>query len=42
MKVETALVAPSIEAVGDAARRIEDAGYDSVITPEAAMTRSSR
>ena len=35
MKVETALVAPSIEAVGDAARRIEDAGYDSVITPEA-------
>jgi len=35
MKVETALVAPSIEAVGDAARRIEHAGYDSVITPEA-------
>jgi probable F420-dependent oxidoreductase len=35
MKVETALVAPTIDAIGDAARRIEDAGYDSVITPEA-------
>jgi probable F420-dependent oxidoreductase len=35
MKVETALVAPSIEDVADAARRIEAAGYDSVITPEA-------
>src|SRR3990172_11561556 len=35
MKVETALVAPTIEAIGEAARRIEDAGYDSVITPEA-------
>jgi alkanesulfonate monooxygenase SsuD/methylene tetrahydromethanopterin reductase-like flavin-dependent oxidoreductase (luciferase family) len=35
MKVETALVAPSIDDVADAARRIESAGYDSVITPEA-------
>jgi probable F420-dependent oxidoreductase len=35
MKVETALVAPTIDAIGDAARRIEDAGYDAVITPEA-------
>jgi len=35
MKVETALVGPTIDAIGDAARRIEDAGYDSVITPEA-------
>jgi len=35
MKVETALVAPTIDAIGEAARRIEDAGYDSVITPEA-------
>jgi probable F420-dependent oxidoreductase len=35
MKVETALVAPTIDAIGDAARSIEDAGYDSVITPEA-------
>jgi len=35
MKIETALVAPTIDAIGDAARRIEDAGYDSVITPEA-------
>ena len=35
MKIETALVAPTIDSIGDAARRIEDAGYDSVITPEA-------
>jgi probable F420-dependent oxidoreductase len=35
MKVGTAIVAPTIEALGEAARRIEDAGYDSVITPEA-------
>ena len=35
MKVETALVAPTIEGIGEAARRIEEAGYDSVITPEA-------
>ena len=35
MKVGTALVAPTIDAIGEAARRIEDAGYDSVITPEA-------
>ncbi len=35
MKVETALVAHTIEGIGEAARRIEDAGYDSVITPEA-------
>ena len=35
MKVETALVAPTIDAHRRAAKRIEDAGYDSVITPEA-------
>lgn len=35
MKIETALVAPSIQAYAEQARRIEDAGYDSVITPEA-------
>ncbi len=35
MKIETALVAPDITSYGEAARRIEDAGYDSVITPEA-------
>ncbi|MDO8615116.1 MAG: TIGR03617 family F420-dependent LLM class oxidoreductase [Dehalococcoidia bacterium] len=35
MKLETALVAPSIQAYAEQARRIEDAGYDSVIAPEA-------
>lgn len=35
MKIETALVAPSIETYAEQARRIENAGYDSVITPEA-------
>jgi probable F420-dependent oxidoreductase len=35
MKVETALLAPTIQAYAEQARRIEDAGYDSVITPEA-------
>jgi len=35
MKVETALFAPTIQAYAEQARRIEDAGYDSVITPEA-------
>jgi probable F420-dependent oxidoreductase len=35
MKVETALIAPTIQAYAEQARRIEDAGYDSVITPEA-------
>ncbi|HSP55263.1 MAG TPA: TIGR03617 family F420-dependent LLM class oxidoreductase [Dehalococcoidia bacterium] len=35
MKVETALFAPTIEAYAEQARRIEDAGYNSVITPEA-------
>jgi probable F420-dependent oxidoreductase len=35
VKIETALVAPTIDGIGEAARRIEDAGYDSVITPEA-------
>lgn len=35
MKVETAIVAPSIEALASRARQLEEAGYDSVITPEA-------
>src|SRR5881628_1985131 len=35
MKIETAIVAPSIQALAEQARRIEEAGYDSVITPEA-------
>jgi probable F420-dependent oxidoreductase len=35
MKVETALVAPSIEAYAEQARRLEELGYDSVVTPEA-------
>ena len=35
MKVETAIVAPSIEALAQHAKRIEEIGYDAVITPEA-------
>lgn len=35
MKVETTIVAPTIPAIAEAARRLEDAGYDSVVTPEA-------
>lgn len=35
MKVETTIVAPSIEALASRARQLEEAGYDSVITPEA-------
>lgn len=35
MRVETAIVAPTIPALAEAARRIEEAGYDSVISPEA-------
>ena len=35
MKVETTIMAPSIQALGEQARRLEEVGYDSVITPEA-------
>lgn len=35
MRIETALVAPTIQAYAEQAKRIEEAGYDSVITPEA-------
>jgi len=35
VKIETALVAPTIQGYAEQARRIEEAGYDSVITPEA-------
>ena len=35
MKVETTVVAPTIPAIAEAAKRIEAAGYDSVVTPEA-------
>jgi probable F420-dependent oxidoreductase len=35
MKVETTIVAPTIPAIAEAAKRIEAAGYDSVVTPEA-------
>jgi probable F420-dependent oxidoreductase len=34
MRLETALVAPSIRAIGEYARRMEEIGYDSIITPE--------
>lgn len=35
MKVETTIVAPNIEALATRARQLEEAGYDSVVTPEA-------
>ncbi|HEU4759215.1 MAG TPA: TIGR03617 family F420-dependent LLM class oxidoreductase [Dehalococcoidia bacterium] len=35
MRVETAIVAPSIQDLAQQARRLEEMGYDSVITPEA-------
>jgi len=35
VKVETTIMAPSIQALGEQARRLEEVGYDSVITPEA-------
>src|SRR5512145_2475737 len=35
MKVETTIVAPTIPAIAEAAKRIEAAGYHSVVTPEA-------
>jgi len=35
MRVETAIIAPSIEAIADHARKMEYLGYDSVIMPEA-------
>ncbi len=35
MRIETAVLAPSIEALAQQAKQIEEMGYDSVITPEA-------
>ena len=35
MRVETTIVAPTIPAIAEAAKRVESAGYDSVVTPEA-------
>ncbi len=35
MRVETGVVAPTIEALAGQARQLEELGYDSVITPEA-------
>ena len=35
MRIETGVVAPSIEALADQARRLEEMGYHSIITPEA-------
>ena len=34
MRLETPLVAPTIQAIGEYARRMEEVGYDSIITPE--------
>ena len=34
MRLETAIVAPTIQAIGEYARRMEEVGYDSIITPE--------
>ncbi len=35
MKVESAIIGTSIQGIAEHARRLEEAGYDSVITPEA-------
>ena len=35
MRLETAVVAPSIQDLADYARRMEEMGYDSIVTPEA-------
>jgi len=35
MRVETGVMAPSIQALAEQTRRIEEAGYDSVVAPEA-------
>ena len=35
MRLETAVVAPSIQELADYARRMEEMGYDSIVTPEA-------
>ncbi len=35
MRLETAVVAPTIQALADYARQIEEMGYDSIVTPEA-------
>jgi probable F420-dependent oxidoreductase len=35
MQVETTIIAPNIAAYGEQARRLEEIGYDSVVTPEA-------
>jgi probable F420-dependent oxidoreductase len=35
MRLETAVVAPTIEALADYARSVEEMGYDSIVTPEA-------
>ena len=34
MRLETPLVAPTIQAIGEYAREMEEIGYDSIITPE--------
>lgn len=34
MRLETAIVAPTIQAIGEYAKRMEEIGYDSIITPE--------
>ncbi|MCH7836454.1 MAG: LLM class flavin-dependent oxidoreductase, partial [Chloroflexi bacterium] len=35
MRLETAVVAPTIQALADYARQMEEMGYDSIVTPEA-------
>ena len=35
MRLETAVVAPNIQAIAEYARRMEEMGYDSIVTPEA-------
>ena len=35
MRVETTIIPTDIRTIGETARRLEDAGYDSIVTPEA-------
>jgi probable F420-dependent oxidoreductase len=35
MRIETVVVAPTIQAMADHAKRMEEIGYDSIVTPEA-------
>ncbi len=41
MRIETVVVAPTIQAMADHAKRMEEIGYDSIVTPEAGHDTAS-